>query len=146
MLRRRPSQVPLGAASEAQRALCVASPSSSGGSCASRRKRLALGVASALAAAALFAVGVVLGVSLSPSNSSGGIAASARLLLKGSFYSEPAVTARRSPGVPRKLGGGVEGAFQRADSAADDDKSNSADKGGPIEAYLVVYSHVDPGW
>ena len=78
MLRRRPSQVPLGAAGEAQRALLAAEAaaashsSSSGGRCSgSRRRRLAVGVAAALAAAALFSVGVVLGVSSSVAASSG---------------------------------------------------------------------------
>ena len=148
MLRRRPSQVPLGAASEAQRALLAAiSPSSSsGGRSSSRRKRLALGVAAALAAAALFAVGVVLGVSSSSSGSDGGIAASARLLLKGKLFSGVSNDARRPPGVPRKLGSGVVAVPKGAnsnDAGADDYES---DDDGPIEAYLVVYSHVDPGW
>ena len=152
MLRRRPSQVPLGAASEAQRALLAAtSPSSSstgGGRSSSRRKRLALGVAAALAAAALFAAGVVLGVSTSSSSSSGsddggGIAASARLLFNGKLFSGASNDARRPPGVPRKLGSGAVAVPKGADSnteAGDDNED------GPIEAYLVVYSHVDPGW
>ena len=121
MLRRRPSQVPLGAASEAQRALLAeASPSSAGGRSYSRKKRLALGVAAALAAATLFAVGVVLGVSSSTSTSGssdhGGIAASARLLLKEKIFSGVANDARRPPGAPRKLGSGVAVASKGADS------------------------------
>lgn len=152
MLRRRPSQVPLGAASEAQRALLAAtSPSSSssgGGRSSSRRKRLALGMAAALAAAALFAVGVVLGVSSSSSSSGsdgdGGIAASARLLFKGEFFSGVSDDARRPPGVPRKLGSGVAAVAKGVNSNSDAGDDDNVD--GPIEAYLVVYSHVDPGW
>ena len=151
MLRRRPSQVPLGAAGEAQRALlAAASPSFSGGrpSC-SRRKRLALGVAAALAAATLFAVGVVLGVSSTVAASSGsdqGIAASARLLLHGKFFSGVDSDARRPPGVPRKLGSVVSVGSKGAKSADSDGADDESDVDGPIEAYLVVYSHVDPGW
>lgn len=152
MLRRRPSQVPLGAASEAQRALLAATspPSSStgGGRSSSRRKRLALGVAAALAAAALFAAGVVLGVSSSSSSSSGsddggGIAASARLLFNGKLFSGASNDARRPPGVPRKLGSGAIAVPKGANSNTD---AGDDDEDGPIEAYLVVYSHVDPGW
>ena len=154
LLRRRPSQVPLGAASEAQRALLAAtspsSSSSSGGRSSSRRKRLALGVAAALAAAALFAVGVVLGVSSSTASSTtsdpdAGIAASARMILKGKLFSGVANDARRPPGVPRKLGSGVVAVPKGANSNNDDDDTDD-EVDGPIEAYLVVYSHVDPGW
>ena len=150
MLRRRPSQVPLGAAGEAQRALLAdaASPSSSSssvGRSSSRGKRLALGVAAALAAAALFAVGVVLGVSSSSAASSeneGGFAASARQILHGNFFSGVTDDTRRPPGVPRKLGIGVDLGLKGANSNNEQDD----DDDGPIEAYLVVYSHVDPGW
>ena len=153
MLRRRPSQVPLGAAGEAQRALLAAAAashsSSPGERCSSsRRRRLAVGVAAALAAAALFSVGVVLGVSSSSSSatsdSNEGIAASARLLLRGKLFSGVSNDARRAPGLPRKLGSGLTSGPKGANSVVDDDEVENLE--GPIEAYLVVYSHVDPGW
>lgn len=166
MLRRRPSQVPLGASGEARRALLGAtspssSPSSASKISSARRRKLALAVALAAASAILFGVGVVLGAA---GNGGGGgagggsISASARSLLKAvvsrpfslaneesngrGVFNDISRTSRRRPSsVPRRAGVGT---GIGNDGVVVDDDNDDVD--GPIEAYLVVYSHVDPGW